>query len=99
MAHKADESFLLVLPAFFTHRVFDVSTLCYRAAPCIQGGVLTLPSRCLSELVLLSFTDSCFTTGENSFNDWAKVVDCGDVPLTFLVRDKLEASRGDREDS
>lgn len=28
------------------------------------------------------------------FDEWAKVVDCGDVPLTFLVRDtqKSEAS-------
>lgn len=25
-------------------------------------------------------------TGENSFDSWAKVVDCGDAPLTFLVR-------------
>lgn len=23
-------------------------------------------------------------TGENSFASWAKLVDCGDVPLTFL---------------
>ena len=22
--------------------------------------------------------------GENSFLDWAKIVDCGDAPLTFL---------------
>ncbi len=23
-------------------------------------------------------------TGENSFISWAKIVDCGDAPLTFL---------------
>jgi agmatinase len=22
--------------------------------------------------------------GENSFEDWARIVDCGDAPLTFL---------------
>jgi hypothetical protein len=25
--------------------------------------------------------------GKNSFGEWAKVVDCGDVPLTYLVCD------------
>jgi len=27
----------------------------------------------------------CVLEGENSFLDWAKIVDCGDAPLTLLV--------------
>ena len=30
-----------------------------------------------------------FNTGENSFSSWAKVVDCGDAPLTYLVRREI----------
>jgi hypothetical protein len=31
----------------------------------------------------------CPCLGENVFLDWAKIVDCGDAPLTFLVSEAL----------
>ena len=33
---------------------------------------------------VLSELNNSLVIGENSFSSWAKVLDCGDAPLTFL---------------
>jgi len=55
----------------------------------VQGGVCT-PVCCREgfesprDSLLIQGRKLIECKGENSLDDWAKIVDCGDAPLTFL---------------